>query len=32
VALLAVFVDAGMALAEKVLTPEGIKISRRSGK
>jgi osmoprotectant transport system permease protein len=31
VALLAIFVDAGMALLEKVLTPKGIKITRRTG-
>jgi osmoprotectant transport system permease protein len=31
VAFLAVFVDAGMALIERALTPEGIKISRRAG-
>lgn len=31
VALLAIFVDAGMALLEKALTPKGIKISRRMG-
>ena len=31
VALLAIFVDAGMALVERALTPEGVKISRRAG-
>lgn len=31
VAFLAIFVDAGMALIEKALTPEGIKITRRAG-
>ncbi len=31
VAFLAIFVDAGMALLERALTPEGIRISRRSG-
>lgn len=31
VALLAIFVDAGMAILERVLTPKGIKITRRLG-
>jgi osmoprotectant transport system permease protein len=31
VALLAIFVDAGMALLERLITPEGIKISKRIG-
>lgn len=31
VAFLAIFVDAGMALLERILTPKGIKITRRLG-
>jgi osmoprotectant transport system permease protein len=32
VALLAIFADAGMALLERVLTPKGIRMTRRIGK
>ncbi|MBW2609428.1 MAG: ABC transporter permease [Deltaproteobacteria bacterium] len=32
VALLAIFVDAGMALIERILTPRGIKIGRKQGR
>jgi len=32
VALLAMFADAGMALVERVLTPKGIRVTRRVGK
>jgi osmoprotectant transport system permease protein len=32
VAFLAIFADAGMALLERVLTPRGMRITRRVGK
>jgi ABC-type proline/glycine betaine transport system permease subunit len=31
VALLAIIVDAGMALLEKIVTPKGVKIGRKLG-